>query len=377
MKSRTKANPSVATVWVRTASARYPVWVGSGLLRQAGRRLQRLRPGCRRLFVVSSPRVWALWGKELGRGLRAAGVPLEPLLMDDREEKKRLATVEKLAEELLRRGADRGDLLAALGGGVVGDVAGFLAASYMRGVDYVQIPTTLVGQMDSAIGGKTGVNLRGGKNLVGAFHQPRAVLVDPRTLNSLRGRDYRAGLYEVVKCAVIGDPALFRFLEENLEAVLGRQSAALASILLRSIRLKARIVTRDEREQNLRRVLNFGHTFGHALEAVTGYRRLRHGEAVAWGMIAATRLAERLGRVPPADAGRIIALVQSVGRLPALPRVRPERVYARLAADKKRRGGALHFVLPRRIGRVEIRAGLPPAAVRASLRELDPPRAAR
>lgn len=359
-----------ASIRICTPSASYPVWVGEGLLGQVGWRLRRLRPRCRRLFVVSSPRVWSLWGTEVGRGVRAAGLRLDALLMDDREENKRLATVERLADELLRRRADRGSVLAALGGGVVGDVAGFLAASYMRGVACLQIPTTLVGQVDSAIGGKTGVNLRGGKNVLGAFHQPLAVLVDPRTLGSLPAREYRAGLYEVVKCAVLGDPVLFRFLERSMKAVLARDTRALGTVLRRTILVKARIVARDEREQGPRRALNFGHTVGHALEALGGYHGLRHGEAVGWGMILATQLAARLGRVSPTAADRIIALVRAVGRLPRPPRVSPERIYEQLFADKKKQEADLRFVLPRRIGRVEIVGGLPRAAVLASLREL-------
>jgi len=360
----------VRTIWVRTATARYPVWVGAGLLRESGRRLQRLRPGCRRLYIVSSPRVWALWGTELARGLQAAGIRVEALLMDDREEKKRVATLERLAAELLARGADRGAILAALGGGVVGDITGFLAATYMRGVSYLQIPTTLVGQVDSAVGGKTGVNLPAGKNLLGAFHHPLAVLVDPRTLESLPAREYRAGLYEVVKYAVIGDPILFRFLEENMASVLARQAPALETILARSIRLKAQIVGQDEREQNLRRILNLGHTVGHALETLSAYQGLRHGEAVGWGMIAVTHLAERRGKLSAAAAQRIISLVRAVGRLPRLPRVSAEQVYEQLFADKKKREAELHFVLPRRVGQVEIVGGIPRSDVLASLSQL-------
>ncbi len=361
--------PRGSVLWVRTSSGRCPVWIGAGLLGYAGRYLKRLRPG-RRWFAVSSPPVWSLWGSELQRGARSAGLQLDTLLMDDREEKKRLDTVERLAEELLRCGADRGATLLALGGGVVGDVAGFLAASYMRGVDYVQVPTTLVGQIDSAIGGKTGVNLRGGKNLLGAFHQPRAVLVDPGTLSTLPLREYRAGLYEVVKCGVIGDPALFRLLERHMSSVLAGDERALHTMLVRSVRLKARIVARDERERNLRRVLNFGHTFGHAFEALTNYRGLRHGEAVGWGMIAATRLAERLGRVSRETVERIITVVRSVGALPALPRLPADRVYAQLFADKKRREADLCFILPRRVGQVDMVSDVPRAAVLATLRRL-------
>lgn len=368
---RKRRVPRASTIWVRTPTARYPVLVAEDLLRQVGERVRRLRPRCGRLFVVSSRRVWALWGDELARGVRAAGLRLERLLMNDREGKKRLSTVEALAEGLLARGADRGTVVAALGGGVVGDVTGFLAASYMRGVDVVQIPTTLVGQIDSAIGGKTGVNLRKGKNLVGAFHQPLAVLVDPATLGTLPGREFRAGLYEVIKCAVIGDPMLFRFLERRMRAVLAREGQPLRYVLARAIRLKARIVSRDEREAGLRRVLNFGHTIGHALETLSGYRGLRHGEAVGWGMIAATRLAVRLRRLHPLAAERIVALVCAVGRLPAPPRVSPRRIYEQLFADKKRDGAALRFVLPRRVGQVEVSSAVPRATVLACLRELE------
>ncbi len=360
----------IQTILVRAPSRRYPVFVGYQLLRRAGELLERVWPDCRRLFVISSPRVWSLWGDTFVAGLRPGGLHAEPLLMADREEKKSLATVEKLARALVRRGADRTARLAALGGGVVGDVTGFLAASFMRGVEYVQIPSTLVAQVDSAIGGKTGVNLGEGKNLLGAFHQPCAVLVDPQVLATLPAREFAAGLYEVIKYAVIGDTALFRFLERQLGAVKRRQPAALQYALQRCIRLKARVVARDEREQNLRRSLNFGHTFGHALEALTRYRGLCHGEAVGWGMIAATRLAERLGRLPPAEARRILSLVVATGRLPALPPLPTERILAQLYADKKKRGEALFFVLPRGIGRVEVTADVPRAALLSTLRSL-------
>jgi len=360
------------TLWVRTPTARYPVWVGSGLLAQSGQRIKSLRPGCRRVFVISSPRVWRHWGAKLAPGLRAAGIRAEALLMDDREQAKRLATVEGLAEKLLARGADRGALLVALGGGVVGDVAGYLAASYMRGVEYVQVPTTLVAQVDSALGGKTGVNLRGGKNLLGAFHHPLAVLADVRTLDTLPAREYRAGLYEVVKCAVLGDAALFRFLQRNMASVLARRPQALRRALARALRVKARIVGRDEREHGERRLLNLGHTFGHALETLSGYRNLRHGEAVGWGILAATQLSHRLGLLPERDARRILRVVASVGRLPALPRAKPERVYAQLFADKKKAGKELRFVLPRRIGRAEVIEGVPRGDVLAVLRDLGP-----
>ncbi|MGH9803777.1 MAG: 3-dehydroquinate synthase [Candidatus Acidiferrales bacterium] len=366
---RKRDRGGATTLWVRTPTARYPVWLGDGLLADCGRRLRRLRPRDDRVFVVSSPRVWKLWGRPLERSLRRARLRCETLLMDDRETAKRLATVERLADELLRRGADRSALLAALGGGVVGDVTGFLAASFMRGVDFVQIPTTLVAQVDSAIGGKTGVNLRSGKNLVGAFHHPRAVLADPRALGTLPDRDFRAGLYEVVKCAVIGDARLFQFLERKLPAVLSRQARPLAFAIESAVRLKAAIVAADEREAGLRRLLNFGHTFAHAFEVAAGFR-LRHGEAVGWGMLAATRLAERRGFLRRDDAERVARLVRAVGKLPPLPRVPPARLYAHLLADKKKRGRELRFVLPRGIGRAQVIGGIPRAAILAVLREL-------
>ncbi len=358
------------TISVRVPGGRYPVWIEPGLLRQSAAVVQRLRPGCPWLFVVSSPRVWSLWGAELACGLKRAGVRCVPLLMDDREARKRLSTVEALAGKLLQLGADRCSLLAAFGGGVVGDVAGFLAASYMRGIDYLQIPTTVVGQVDSAIGGKTGVNLASGKNLLGAFHHPLGVLVDPSVLATLSRREFRAGLYEVIKYGAIGDRALFEFLEKELPAVQRRAPRALAFVLARSIRQKARVVGADEREQGLRQILNFGHTIGHALETLGGYRRLRHGEAVGWGMLAATRLAERCGEIPAPDAQRIRRLIHSLGPLPRPPRVSARRLYRQLFADKKKAGAALTFVLPRSIGRVRIRRDLPREQVLLVLREL-------
>lgn len=366
---RRRSGRGARTLWVRTPTARYPVWIGDGLLAECGPRLRSLRPGGSRIFVVSSPRVWNLWGQAVVRSLRRAGLRCDVLLMDDREASKRLATAERLADELLRRGADRGALLAALGGGVVGDVTGFLAACYMRGVDNVQIPTTLVAQVDSAIGGKTGVNLRGGKNLLGAFHHPRAVLSDPRVLRTLPQRDFRAGLYEVVKCAVIGDARLFRFLERNLPAALARQPRPLAHAVESAVRLKAAIVAEDEREAGRRRLLNFGHTFGHAFEVAASYR-IRHGEAVGWGMLAATRLAVRLGSLRSKDAERIVRLVRALGKLPPLPRVPPARFYAHLFADKKKRGRELRFVLPQSLGRGAVVSGVARADVMAVLRQL-------
>ena len=225
--------------------------------------------------------------------------------MPNGERHKKLATVEKLCEQLSRLGADRNSVVVAFGGGVVGDVAGLMASLYMRGVDLVQIPTTVLAQVDASIGGKTGVNLRAGKNLVGTFHHPRVVLIDPAVLSTLPDREFRAGLYEALKCGVIGKPELFRALENVDLKKLRRDPVKLEWIIAESVKLKAEVVSSDERENGLRRVLNLGHTIGHALEAQTGYRHFLHGEAVAWGMIASAKIASAVDRIDNAGASRI------------------------------------------------------------------------
>jgi 3-dehydroquinate synthase len=271
---------------------------------------------------------------------------------------------------------------------VVGDIGGFAASVYLRGIDYVQIPTTLLAQVDSAIGGKTGVNLAVGKNLVGTFYQPRMVLSDPKVLKTLPPRQLRAGLFEAIKCAVIGDPALFEFLLAERKRILRCDPKALREVIRASAALKARVVSQDEKESGLRRVLNFGHTAGHALEAATKYRYFLHGEAVAWGMLAATRLAAEHGRLSIQEAARIHDLVVSYGPVPSLQSIpaamiSPASLAAHLAVDKKVRDGKLHFALPRRIGEVEVVAGIVPREVVGVIRQLakenpfsKPPRAA-
>jgi 3-dehydroquinate synthase len=346
------------------------VHCGSGLLADLGKLLPLERKQYTAIFTLSSRKVWKHWGTTLEKALRTVSPGAQTLLFDDSEAKKTVATAEKVSGEMVRRGADRAALLIAVGGGVVGDVVGYVAGTYMRGVDYVQVPTTLVAQIDSSIGGKTGVNLPEGKNLIGVYHHPRAVVADARVLETLDGRQYRAGLYEVVKYAVIDDAQLFRFLESTLGPLLQRKTAALDYIIPACARMKARIVEADEREQDLRRVLNFGHTIGHALEAVTGYRRFLHGEAVGWGMLAATHLAERLGRVAPDDGTRIRALIAQLGKLPALRGISSAQIYRQLFADKKARAGRLCFVLPRAIGRVDIVLDVPEKILRETLESL-------
>jgi 3-dehydroquinate synthase len=292
------------------------------------------------------------------------------ILFNDSESAKRLSTVEEIARKLLRRGADRQCVVVAVGGGVVGDVAGFAAATYLRGVRLVHIPTTVVAQVDSAIGGKTGVDLPEGKNLVGAFYPPEVVIADANLLRTLPQRQYRSGLYEVVKYAIIADRELFQFLERRMPAILRRDPGALAWIVPRCVRVKARVVGKDERESGLRQILNFGHTLGHALEAATGYRRFLHGEAVGWGMIAATLLAVGSDRVGQGEASRIIRLIRAVGPLPALGALRMATLRSIMAGDKKARGGRVLWVLPKAFGEVEWGIEVPWDLLHLAIREL-------
>ncbi len=354
---------AVQRIAVRAPSGAYTVLCGRGVLARAGAHVAALGENTG-VFFLSSPRVWRHWGRPLVRSFRRPSAA-KVILFDDRESSKNVHTVERLCRRLVASGADRRAVIVALGGGVVGDVAGFAAASFLRGVRLVHVPTTLVAQVDSAIGGKTGVNLPEGKNLVGAFYQPSLVLADPLALATLPARQYRAGLYEVIKYAVIGDAQLFRFLERSLEDLLRRDPAALGRVIPRCIKAKAEVVRRDEREAGLREILNFGHTVGHALEALTGYKKFLHGEAVGWGVMAATLLAVAADGLDAASAARILRLVRRVGSLPAPPRLPAARLLRALRADKKARAGRLRFVLPRRIGRVAVVSGVPGALVRS------------
>ncbi|HVS74965.1 MAG TPA: 3-dehydroquinate synthase [Candidatus Acidoferrales bacterium] len=353
---------------VRAGRAPYTIVCGPGIVRQAHRWVERLGPfsGC---YVLSSRRVWRSVGREVSSGLRwknTRGL----IFLDDREAAKNLSAVEAACRSLVRAGADRGALLVAVGGGVVGDVAGFVAASYLRGVTLVHVPTTLVAQVDSAIGGKTGVNLREGKNLVGAFYPPRLVLADPHLLRTLPAREFRSGLAEVIKYGVIADKALFSYLESNLELLLRRAPRELSFVIGRCGRIKAGVVSKDEREAGLREILNFGHTFAHALETLTGYKKFRHGEAVAWGMVAAAMLGREAGITPLEDAARIVALVRRLGPLPRWPRVRAQSFFRAMRADKKARAGNLRFVLSPRLGRARTFDAIPLPLVERVLRQV-------
>lgn len=339
------------TIEVRAASGKYAVVCRSGLLLRAGRELRELDEFSS-VHILSSKKVWTAVGKTL-LGSFARNKRPRVHLFDDAESAKSMRTVEGITRSLVRAGADRKALLVAVGGGVVGDVAGFAAASYLRGIALVQVPTTLVAQVDSAVGGKTGVNLPEGKNLVGAFYPPKLVLVDPEALATLPEREFRGGLAEVIKYGIIADARLFAFLEESMERILKRDAAALQTIITRSIEIKAQVVGKDEKESGLREILNFGHTFGHALESATHYKRYQHGEAVAWGMMCAAMLGHEVLHTPAASVSRMISLIRKIGPLPKWPNVSPRKLLQAMRSDKKARGGKLRFVLAPRLGHAQ------------------------
>jgi 3-dehydroquinate synthase len=344
-------------ILVNSSAGRYTIVCGEGVLRDAVKEIGKLGKFSR-IHVVSSPKVWRAVGKSVQRGLGLKSIHAKHL-MNDAESAKNLFTVEKLSRSLVRAGIDRHALIVAVGGGVVGDVAGFAASACLRGVALVQIPTTLISQVDSAVGGKTGVNLPEGKNLVGTFYPARLVLVDSALLKPLPERQYRGGLAEVIKYGVIADAKLFAFLEKNLDAVLRRDPAALAYIVPRCLEIKAHVVSRDERDTGLREILNFGHTFGHALETITNYRTYQHGEAVAWGMMAAALLGHEIGLTPADEVSRIVSLVRRMGPLPPWPNVPPKKLIAAMHSDKKARAGKLRFVLAPKIGKAESHEDVP------------------
>lgn len=333
---------------VRAASGLYSVEIAPG----ASGRLAKTLDGAglpSRRFVVSSPTVWRL------HGARMAGVTSEePILVPDGERSKHLGTVGRIYDALIRAGADRATTLVAVGGGVIGDMAGFAAATYLRGIPLVQVPTTLLAQVDSAIGGKTGVNHSLGKNLIGAFHAPAAVVADPDLLATLPRREFRAGLYEVVKYGVIASRGLFDRTGSSLTALFARDASALLPVIAESCRIKAAIVEQDEREAGPRRALNFGHTAGHALEAVTKYRRFRHGEAVAYGMRVAAELGVTRGIFAPADRDALTNLLTQMGPLPPVGDLPASEVVESMSRDKKVVAGRLHYVLPTAIGATAI-----------------------
>jgi len=334
---------------VTTPSRAYAVTLGDGVLERLPRVLDDLHLPERR-FIVSSPLVWRLHGPRLAHVTSGA----EPILVPDGERFKQLQTVSRVYEALIRANADRASTVVTFGGGVIGDMAGFAAATYLRGIALVHAPTTLLAQVDSAIGGKVGVNHVLGKNLIGAFYQPHAVVVDPSVLGTLPRREFRAGLYEVIKYGMTSSPPLFDTIARERTAIFGKQPQVLADLIADSCRIKASVVSADEREAGPRRILNFGHTAGHALEAVTKYRRYRHGEAVAYGMLVAAELASGRGALADRDKKALADLIASLGPLPAIADLSKGELLDAMKHDKKMAAGRLHFVLPTAIGATAI-----------------------
>ena len=343
--------------------------IESGLLSRLGALLREQVPERTRYVIITSPPVEKLFAATVTQALAQADLPYALVTMPDGERHKTLSTAGDLASKLVSQGVDRKSAILALGGGVVGDVAGFVASIYMRGIDVVQVPTTLLAQVDASIGGKTGVDLSEGKNLLGTFHQPRAVFIDPAALSTLPDREFRAGLYEALKCGIIRRPDIFHFIEKNRELILHKDPATLEWLIAEAVRVKADVVAADEREGDLRRILNFGHTVGHALEVETGYKHFLHGEAVAWGMVAASMISATMHKADSETVRKIIAAVLTIAPLPRVE-TRGKKIAQRLGADKKTLNGVVHFVLPVEIGRVEIVNDVPQAAVVQAVEEL-------
>lgn len=341
---------AIETVTVRSASATYDVHIGDGLLSRLGSLVDGLtaRAGkpSPRIFVVTSAEIWRLWS-----GPFLANFVTQPtvLTIPAGEQHKRFSTIERLSEELAQHNADRDSVLIAFGGGVIGDMTGFLAAIYMRGIRYIGVPTTLLAMVDSSLGGKTGVNLAAGKNLVGSFHHPLAVFSDTALLSTLPPAELRAGLQESVKAGIIRDRALFEFMDINSAAILAGETPPLTQVIAASVRVKADVVSADERESGLRMLLNLGHTLGHAIESATNYTQLLHGEAVAWGMLAAIRIATARNTITAEDAARMERVIGEYGPLKPFS-ADAATLVANTAKDKKNRSGSRSYVLPTSIG---------------------------
>jgi len=348
---------------VAATAGSYPIVIGVNVLATLPRLLEQSGLGPRRI-VVSSPLVWQLHGA----AVRKVSTAREPILVPDGERFKTMATISRLYDALLHAGADRSTVVVAVGGGVIGDMVGFAAATYLRGLRLVHVPTTLMAQVDSAVGGKTGVNHPLGKNLIGAFHPPKLVAADPAVLATLPRREFRAGLYEVVKYGIIASPDLFTRVRSSLPALFARDADAMAAIVAESCRIKAEVVSADEHESGVRRTLNFGHTIGHAIEAATKYRRFRHGEAVAYGMLAALALGASRGVTPLDVHKQVSELITQLGPLPPVVDLSAKELIGAIARDKKVVDGTLHFVAATGIGATTTLTDVTEKELKAALR---------
>jgi 3-dehydroquinate synthase len=351
---------------VKAGSRTSTIWIGEGVSENISTLLDTHGVGARR-FVVTSSTVWRLHSTLLPASLSNSN---NPIVVSDGERSKTLQTVSRIYEALIQAGADRGSAIIAVGGGVIGDVVGFAAATYLRGITLVHVPTTLLAQVDSSIGGKVGVNHPLGKNLIGAFHQPTMVVTDPILLKTLPRREFRSGLYEMVKYGMIASRSLFERLAHDTKALFARESSALLPVIEESCRIKARVVEQDERENGLRRVLNFGHTVGHALEATTNYKRFRHGEAIAYGMLAAADLAVTRGVLAEQGRQALAKFIAELGPLPSVTDLSTEDILAALRRDKKVVNGKLHFVIATQIGATMIVDDVTENELRAVLERL-------
>jgi 3-dehydroquinate synthase len=349
----------------------YSILIEKGLLYCLGKDIkQSLSSYCRKIVIVSNKPIFSLYGDILSKSLIDEGFQLYHFLIGDGEKYKTLATAEKLFAFLIENRVERRDCLVALGGGVVGDLTGFVAATYLRGIDYVQVPTSLLAQIDAAIGGKTAVNHPKGKNLIGAFHQPKLVVIDPNVLTTLPKRELKAAMQEVIKYGVIADKKLFELVEKKKKLILAGDVEVLSQIIFSCCVIKAGVVSRDEHESGERRILNFGHTFGHALETATNYKRFKHGEAVGYGIIAATHIANKLGIISEKETIEIENLVYAYGQLPTIQDLNINLLLDIMQQDKKSLAGQLTFVLPEQIGRVIIKTSVPLSVIHQVLGKL-------
>lgn len=357
-------SPSIETVSIALGARSYPILIGTGLLGDASS--YDAVPRGSMAMIVSNETVAPLYAAALAAALEERHRRVELVVLPDGEVHKDWATLNLIFDRLLAVGADRKTVLYALGGGVVGDMTGFAAASYMRGVPFVQVPTTLLAQVDSSVGGKTGINHPLGKNMIGAFYQPLRVIADLGTLASLPDRELRAGLAEVIKYGPIADASFLEWLEASIDALLARDISALRHAVRRSCEIKAQVVGADERESGLRAILNFGHTFGHAIEAGLGYGEWLHGEAVGCGMVMAADLSCRLGRISPAQAARVTDLIRRAGLPMRGPELGADRYLELMRVDKKAEDGEVRFVVLDALGRASM-APAPDAVVREVL----------
>ena len=353
---------------VHTAAENYDIHIGAGASAQLGQQARAWNKG-RKAFVLTNPGLHELYGERIGDSLRAADYEVETCLVPDGERSKTLRHASRLFTKLARMGADRQSIVFALGGGVIGDLSGFVAASYMRGIPLVHVPTSLLAMVDSSIGGKTGVNHPLGKNLIGAFYPPRMVVTDTSLLASLPEREYLCGLSEIVKAGAIGDPELFAFMEDRVQAIRDRDEGTLTTLIERAIAVKVRVVQEDPTEKGVRAILNFGHTIGHALEAATAYANYTHGEAVAIGMALVARLSEQLDYCTAEVRERLCRLLETL-RLPtAYSGIMPERLLDIMAHDKKSVNGVVRFVMLEDIGAVAFQQSVPLDVLQGLLEE--------